>query len=407
MTANETNDTRPKSRWPLSGTHAANGLIGFVFAASGPLAIILTAAQKGGLAEADIASWIFGALFGNGILSCAFSLWYRQPLVFFWTIPGTVLVGPALMHSSYPEVIGAFLVAGLGMLVLGATGLVRRLMDAIPLPIVMGMVAGVFLPFGIEWLGAFNTDPWITSCMTAAFLIASALPGASSLPMLAALAAACGFLLTIHGLPQPDLSWLTLAAPIVRAPAFSARALIELVVPLMIMTLVVQNGQGAAILRLAGHVPPVNAIAVGCGLWSMLLAPIGTVSTCLTGPVNAILTSSGAKRTQYSGAVVVGLLAIGFGLFAPMFTKAMLAAPPAFIATLAGLAMLRVLQTAFTSAFAGPFSIGALIAFLVTVNGAPLFNIGAPFWGLVAGLAASRLLERAQFAERRAAAPGE
>ena len=26
----------------------------------------------------------------------AFCWFYRQPLVFFWTIPGTVLVGPAL-----------------------------------------------------------------------------------------------------------------------------------------------------------------------------------------------------------------------------------------------------------------------------------------------------------------------
>jgi len=39
------------------------------------------------------------------------------------------------------------------------------------------------------------------------------------------------------------------------------------------------------------------------------------------------------------------LLALGFGLFAPVFTRLMLATPRAFIAALAGLAMLRVLQT--------------------------------------------------------------
>jgi benzoate membrane transport protein len=56
--------------------------------------------------------------------------------------------------------------------------------------------------------------------------------------------------------------------------------------------------------------------------------------------------------------------------------------------------MLRVLQTAFQIAFRDKFSFGALACFLVTVADVPIFHIGAPFWGLVFGLAASRLLER-------------
>jgi benzoate membrane transport protein len=75
----------------------------------------------------------------------------------------------------------------------------------------------------------------------------------------------------------------------------------------------------------------------------------------------------------------------------------MLAAPPAFIATLAGLAMLRVLQTAFAVSFQGRFTLGALVTFLVTVAGIPIFNIGAPFWALIAGSAVSLLLERADW----------
>jgi len=88
------------------------------------------------------------------------------------------------------------------------------------------------------------------------------------------------------------------------------------------------------------------------------------------------------------------VIAIGFGLLAPFFTRLLLATPPAFIAALAGLAMLRVLQTAFIASFGGAFSLGALICFLVTVADVPIFNIGAAFWGLVFGIATSRLLER-------------
>ena len=83
-----------------------------------------------------------------------------------------------------------------------------------------------------------------------------------------------------------------------------------------------------------------------------------------------------------------------FGLFAPLFTSLMLASPEAFISALAGLAMLRVLQNAMAAAFGGICTLGALITFLVTLADVPIFGLGAPFWGLVFGCAASWLLER-------------
>ena len=150
----------------LSVASAASGLVGFLFAATGPAVIILATGAKSGLSEADLASWLFGAFFINGLISIAFCFAYRQPLVFLWTIPGTVLVGPALGHLTFPQVIGAFIATGLLMLALGATGWVRRAMQAFPMPIVMGMVAGVFLQFGLDWVHAFRSDPAIAIAMT-------------------------------------------------------------------------------------------------------------------------------------------------------------------------------------------------------------------------------------------------
>jgi benzoate membrane transport protein len=94
----------------------------------------------------------------------------------------------------------------------------------------------------------------------------------------------------------------------------------------------------------------------------------------------------------------VGVLALGFGLMSPFFTRLLLGTPVVFIAALGGLAMLRVLQTAFSAAFgAGRFTLGALVTFLVTVADVTIFNIGAAFWGLVFGFAISWLLERRDF----------
>ena len=98
-------------RWPLEDfgpQYAASAFVAFLFAASGPVAIILSVGARGGLSESDIASWIFAAFCLNSVISLAFTLAYRQPLVFLWSIPGAVLVGPALGHLSFPEVIGAF-----------------------------------------------------------------------------------------------------------------------------------------------------------------------------------------------------------------------------------------------------------------------------------------------------------
>ena len=379
--------------------YAANGLIGFVFAATGPVAVILSVAARGGLSQAEIASWVFGSFFVNGLLTLIASWRYRLPLAFFWTIPGTVLVGPALTHLRFTEVVGAFVATGLLMLLLGASGWVRRAMRAVPMPIVMGMVAAVFLRFGVDLVRAVHHDVPIAVPMVLAFVLLHVWPAAGRRmpPMIGtllvgviAVAASGRFDATGHG-------GAVFAHPVLQAPEWSWQAMVELVVPLAITVLVVQNGQGVAVLKAAGHDAPVNAVTMGCGLWSMLTACVGTVCTCLTGPTNAILSSSGERHRHYTGALLVGALAVVFGLMSPLFTRAMLAAPPAFIATLAGLAMLRVLQGAFTTAFGGRFSLGALVTFVVTVADIALLNIGAAFWGLIAGFAVSWLLERGDF----------
>jgi benzoate membrane transport protein len=383
----------------FGATYAANGFIGWVFSATAPVAIILSVGTQGGLSEAELASWIFGVFFVNGIITILFCWLYRQPLAFFWTIPGTVLVGPALQHLRFAEVVGAFYATGVLMLVLGATGWVRRVMLAIPMPIVMGMVAGVFLRFGLDLVRALHNDIPIAGPMVAAFLVLTALPvlGRRMPPLIGALLVGAIAIAALGRVEASAFQSVQLARPVIQTPVWSWAALIELVVPLAITVLVVQNGQGIAVLRSVRHEPPIDAITIACGIGSIASAMVGAVSTCLTGPTNAIITSSGQHSRQYTAGIFTGLLAVAFGLLAPAFTRLMLNAPKAFIMVLAGLAMLRVLQAAFTASFKDRYSIGALVSFLVTVADIGLLNIGAAFWGLVAGFAISWVMERKDF----------
>jgi benzoate membrane transport protein len=379
--------------------YAANGLIGFLFAATAPVAIILAAGSGGGLSEAEIASWIFAVFFFNGLITLLFCWLYRQPLALFWTIPGTVLVGQSLTHLTFPEVVGAFYVTGLLLLALGATGWVKRAMALAPMPIVMGMVAGVFLRFGLDLVRALFSDVGIAGPMILVWLLLSSLPslGRRCPPIIGALVVGALATIALGRLAGSAPLQLELIRPVIQTPAFSLAAMVELVVPLAITVLVVQNGQGFAVLKTAGHTPPVDAVTVACGIGSIVAAITGGVSTCLTGPTNAILAASGERKRHYIAGLTLACLAVIFGLLAPTFTRLLLAAPKSLVMTLAGLAMLRVLQTAFVTAFSKRFTLGALVALLVTVADVPLFNVGAAFWGLLAGLGVSLLLERADF----------
>jgi len=388
----------------LGGVYALSALIAFLFAASGPVAIILSVGRMGGLSESDVASWMFGSFFLNGLITIAMCLLYRQPLVLLWTIPGAVLVGPALTHLSFAEVIGAYHATGLLLLVLGVSGWIRRASEAVPLAIVMAMVAGVFLRFGVDLVLALRDDFWIAAPMVATFFAlgvsrawARRLP-----PLLGALAAGAAAVALTDTFAPPAGALFQLARPELYVPVFSWRAIIELVLPLAITVLAAQNAQGFAVLAAAGHRPPISAVTTACGIGSIVVALVGAVSTCLTGPVNAIITGAGERARQYTAGVLMGVLVLGFGLAAPFFTRLLLATPAAFIATLAGLAMLRVLERAFVAGFGGRFTLGALVSFVVTVADVPIAGIGAPFWALVFGFAASWLLERDDFRQRAA-----
>lgn len=351
-------------------TYGVNGLIGLVFSASGPIAVTLAVGATGGLTAAELASWVFGIFLSAGLVTLVMSLLYRQPFGFAWSIPGTVLLGPSLQHLSFAQVVGAFFTCGVLVMALGATGVVRRAMAVIPMPIVMAMVA--------------------------AFVVFSAVPvlGRYVPPVLATLVVGVAAVV-LSGQFRLDPAGPVTAQPMFTVPEFTLSAQLELVIPLAITVLVVQNGQGIAVLRAAGHQPPINMFAVTSGAFSPVNASVGAVSACVTGPTNALLTASGERHRQYTAAVTYGVLSLIWAVFAPAFTRFMLATPEAFILALGGLAMIRALQNAFVGAFSKQFTFGALATFVVTVSGLDLFNIHAAFWGIVIGYVVSWLMEPA------------
>lgn len=372
-----------------------NGLVALIFSASGPIAVILAAAASGNLSPDETSSWILGAFLGNGLLTLFLTYLYRSPQAYFWTIPGTVLAGDALTHLSFGEVVGAYLATAVLVFLLGWTGLIGRIMAVLPPTIVMAMVAGIFLRFGLDLITAATGDPLIALPMILVFVVLSMLPKIAAVAPPVALAAVVGTVVAIvsGALGSGILDNGVIATPVFTTPEFSFAAMTELVIPLAITVVIVQNGQGIAVLHAAGHKPAVNLAAAASGLVSIPMAFIGNVTSCLTGPTNALIVSGPNKERHYAAAMVTAIGAVCVGLVSPAFVGFMLAMPASFVATLAGIAMFTPLKNAFVAGFSGAFSTGALVCFLITVSEISLLGISAPFWGIVFGCLLAWLLD--------------
>lgn len=398
-----------RARWSefkrdIGPLYVANAVVALIFSASGPLAVILASGQAGNLTAAQLTSWVMAAFAFNGLLTLVMTVVYRMPMAFFWTIPGTVLVGNSLRHLEWSEVLGAFIAVGLLVTLLGLTGVAGRVMKMLPMPIVMAMVAGVFLRFGLGLVDSIQNAPVVAIPMVVVFFALSRFGGLGRFmpPVLGALlVGVAAVMLSGQWTPQGPSEFI--ATPVFQMPTFSMRAMIELVIPVAITVVVVQNGQGIAVLRGAGHNPPVNMATLVSGIWSLPAAAVGCVSSCLTGPTNSLLVSSGERDRQYTAGISIGLLAIVVGVFAPLLVGFMLTMPAAWIAVLGGVAMLKALQGAFVTAFSTTCTLGALVTFLVTVADLTVLNIGGAFWGIIAGYAISRFMEAKELKEAQAA----
>jgi benzoate membrane transport protein len=91
--------------------------------------------------------------------------------------------------------------------------------------------------------------------------------------------------------------------------------------------------------------------------------------------------------------VAVGFFYLLFGLFGATIISLFAGLPAPLVATVAGLAITGTIGSSLTTALKETHTRdGAIVAFLCSAANFSLFSIGAPFWGLVAGVAVHTLL---------------
>jgi benzoate membrane transport protein len=111
------------------------------------LSIPLAAAQEMDLSEAETSSWILAVYGLPSLLGLVLTIRYRQPLLFTGNVFVLIFIASLGGQLSYPEIVGASIVAGACVLLVSALGLTDWLVGWIPAPIVLGLLAGAVMPF--------------------------------------------------------------------------------------------------------------------------------------------------------------------------------------------------------------------------------------------------------------------
>lgn len=379
----------------------ATALIGAAWGTLGPGLIVMSAAETAGFSQAQTISWLFALYVFIGFATMFVALRYRIPMVIAYSIPGAVLLGKLLPHFTLPEAAGAYMVVGVAVLLLTVTGVIKKVVDRIPGPIMLGMIGGVLFSFGTALFKACIEQPKIYGMMVVAFFCAMAYKKfAKKVPPIIVAIGVGIILLTITGQVKSVPLSFALATPTFVWPSFSLRAILDISVPLFFLVIGVQNIQAVGVLLAEGYTPPINAMYFVPSVGAFITGFMGAHCPTMGGPGTAIVASPSANELpelRYVAAFYKGVLFVCFALLASVAVRAINMVPREFTMVLAGIAMLHVFSTAFTGAFSGKFRYGALIAFFVAVTNLSILGIGAPLWAIVFGVATSLLLETSDF----------
>ena len=381
----------------LTPENASAGLVAGVFGLSAGV-IHISAGTAAGLDSSFIMIWVISYLMINGLFGLLVPSYYRLPLPMANSIPGALLFAAVIPVVGLEAALGATLIAGAISLVAGLTGVMATVMRLIPMPIVMGMIAGVLLNFGTRMVGSLDDALLPASIMILSFFLAARLFRRVP-PLLVAMGAGIAYLMATG----VDFSGIqaTVRFPEFVVPEFTLGAFLAYGLPLAIILVGMETPAGVGLVKGMGYDKvPANGITAGGGLGTMISSFFNLHSTCIAAPMTGICSSpeAGERDKRWVAAVITGAIFVVCAPFYGYVVSLIEATPGYFIAIIAGLALVRVLTSALAIAFSGKkHEMGALFAFLIAASGIQILGIGASFWALVLGVLISMIFETKDF----------
>ena len=370
----------------LSLPAIAAGFLAVLVSYAGPLAILFQAGASAGVSELMMTSWVWAISIGAAVSGILLSLWLKASIVTAWSAPGTALLVTLFPELSINEAIGAYITAAAVMLLIGISGLFDTVVRLIPKGVAAGMMAGILFQFGIGAFTAIDTSPALAIGMLVAYVVFRRVCPKYTLVMLLMV----GIILAVlcEGASLSGISW-ELATPQLISPQWTLSSTLSLALPLILVSLTGQFLPGIAVLHNAGY--QVNARPV-IGLTSLMSLPMaffGGISIVVAAITAAICIGRDAHedpRRRYVAGVFNGMFYLIGGLFAGTIVSLVNSLPSAFVAVLAGLALLGAITgNLFTALEEVRYREASLISFIVTASGLSLYGLSSALWGIVIG----------------------
>ena len=356
--------------------------------------LVLAALTQAGASPQQAGSGLMAVCLSMAALNIVVALRVRTPISFAWTTPGAAFlltVGEPI--GGFPAVAGAFLLTGILIILTGIIRPLARLVAALPGAIANAMLAGMLLSLCLAPIHAVAELPALALPILLAWAIGMRFARRYAVPIAVVVT---GILLAATTKLPPgalDGSWPALV-PVM--PVFTLDAMARIALPLYIVTMASQNLPGLAVLQANGYSGRPAPLFVLTGIASALTAFFGAISSNLAAITAAICAGPEAHPDKsmrwpapVAAGVTYGLLALAASLAAAFIA----ASPPILIQAVAGLALLSSLAGSLAGALGQEeLRLPATLTFVTTASGVTLLGLGAPFWGLVAGIGVSVLL---------------
>jgi benzoate membrane transport protein len=369
------------------------GLLVALVGYASSVAVVIQGLAAVGASVAQIASALLVLGIAKGIAATALSWWLRMPISIAWTTPGLALLATiGAVSGGFPAAVAAFIVVGALIMLTGLWSPLGRLVAAIPKPIASAMLAGILLKLCLAPFMAIGKVPWLAAAVLATWLLFNRFARAYAVP------AAVMVALVGMSLDHP-FAGIAVADLIPRLefvmPAFTWEAMVNIALPLFIVTMAGQNLPGLTVLAAYGYHPRVAPLFLATGAASVLGAPFG-MPTINLAAITAALCAGPDAHADPQRRYVAGIFGgVGYVLLAALAAVAAVLvarSPPILIEAVAGLALIGAFGSAMLSAVQNEEDRHAgLITFLVTASGLSIFGIGSAFWGLVLGLVVHQL----------------
>jgi benzoate membrane transport protein len=333
------------------------------------LAIPLATAQALGFTSHQTGAWLFALYAIPGGLSLALTRAYRQPLFLGWNGFLIAFFASLAGQVRYTDLLGATLIGGAIVALLGALGLTARVAALVPEPVV---VAGTFLAYvlGRRFLGP---------------RIPPILPGLVVGLVLAGMTGRFGAL--------PD-TWTSPPLALSR-PTYSPETILTVVPIFVALTALQANLTAVVYLHSQGYRPPARLIDIVSGVGSISGSVLGPVPVCLVSVLTPLTAGpeAGERAVRHLSVYAVGTILILIALGAGMAAQLPALLPLPLLLAIAGLALVGVLAQALGEMVRGPLLLGPRFAFVAASSQLTLFGLGPLFLGLVIGTAVSLVLE--------------